>query len=44
MFVSAKWRKMVVNKVACSIKYLLITEKHSNMNARTCTPVKYQSA
>ena len=41
MFASAKLRKIVVNKVACSIKYLLITERHGNMNARTCTPVKY---
>ena len=41
MFASAKLRKIVVNKVACSIKYLLIIERHGNMNARTCTPVKY---
>ena len=34
MFVIAKLRKIVVNKVACSIKYLLITERHGNMNAR----------
>ena len=43
MFVGAKRRKTVVNKVTCNYKttYLLITETHSNMDARKCTPVKY---